>query len=126
MKRLWLGAGLLVALFILSLWSGLAMGDLHKELSSGMEQASQAALSGDLQAGAATAQEVKEQWQKYWKPVAIITDHEPMEEIDEIFAQTETYARAGQANAFAVGCARLARLLEAAGEAHTPMWWNLL
>lgn len=125
MKRFWLGFGILTTLLAVSLWSGIAMGQLHEELAQGMEQASRAALSGNLQEGYSQAQQVQRRWQKHWKPVAVITDHEPMEEIDEVFAQTETYAQAGQTDAFAAGCARLAKLLEAAGGAHTPMWWNL-
>ena len=126
MKRLWLGVGILTAFFALSLWNGLAVGKCHEALALQAEQAQAAALSGDLQAGTQLLRQAQQRWDARWKLMAVITDHEPMEDIDGMFSQVRAYGAAGQREAFAAGCAWLAQLLEAVGEAHTPMWWNLL
>ena len=125
MKRHWLGALILAVLLVLSLWSGLAMGKRQETLAADMEQAGELSLAGDLQKAEQLAQQVQQRWQAHWKGMAVITDHAPMEEIDGLFARLKACARTGQTDAFTACCARLAQLLEAVGEAHTPMWWNL-
>ena len=126
MKRLWLGVGILALFLILSLWCGVAMGGLHTDLADRMEEASQAALSGDMDNATSRAEQVKKDWEDHWRGTAALADHAPMDEIDGLFAQLTAYGQAGQAEDFAACGARLSRLLEAVGEAHVPVWWNLL
>ena len=74
----------------------------------------------------ALAKKAKELWDKQWHRSAVLADHTPMDEIDGLFAQVQSYARAGNRADFAAGCSRLSKLVEAIGEAHAPGWWNLL
>lgn len=126
MSRLWLGMGILVLFLALSLWCGWVMGSFHAELAQQMEEASQTALAGDLEEAVATADRVQQQWQSHWKGTAALADHAPMEEIESLFAQLDAYGQASQIEDFAAYSARLSRLLHATGEAHVPVWWNLL
>ena len=126
MNRLWLGLGILVLFLALSLWCGWVMGTFHADLAQQMEEASQTALAGDLEKAVATADRVQQRWQAHWKGTAALADHAPMEEIESLFAQLEAYGQASRAADFAAYSARLSRLLHATGEAHVPVWWNLL
>lgn len=126
MKRIWLGIAVLGVFLILGLWCSHAMDRLHAPLVQKLEQAAQTALSGDLQTGAALAQEAKKSWDAHWHQTAALADHTPMDEIDSLFALLETYAEAGQISEFAAYCSRLSTLIAATAEAHTLSWWNLL
>ena len=84
------------------------------------------ACSRETQKGLARAQQAQEKWQQQWHSVAALADHAPMDEIDGLFAQMETYSKAGAAVDAAACCARLSKLVAAVGEAHSLNWWNLL
>ena len=126
MKRIWLGIGALVVFFVLGLWCSHAMDKLHTSLAQKLEQAAEAALAGDLQTGVTLAQEAKNSWEAHWHQTAALADHTPMDEIDSLFAQLESYAQAGQISEFAAHCSRLSTLVAATAEAHALSWWNLL
>lgn len=126
MVRLALGICLLAAFLGLGLWVNSFMDNTHTPISQTLEEAVEKCLSGDLEAGAELAQKAKALWQENWPKIASFSDHAPMDEIDSLFAQAETYARAGIATDFAALCARLSQLISAMSEAHSPFWWNLL
>lgn len=126
MGRFWLGIGLLVGLLALGLWVSTAMNGLHSPISQTLETAAQRCLAGDTEGGVSLSRQAQHSWQTHWRCTASVADHTPMEEIDGLFAQTEAYAKAGQWADFASHCARLAKLVEAVGEAHSLNWWNLL
>ena len=126
MGRLWLGIGLMMALLALGLWTASAMAELHGPISQTLEEAAAQSLSGDLEGGVMLARKAKARWEENWRRTAAVSDHTPMDEIDGLFAQVESYAAAGQALEFAAHCARLAQRIEAVGDAHKFTWWNLL
>ena len=126
MGRFWLGVCLLCLGFGLGLWSMYAMGAVNEPVSRLLEEAAQAALSGDLEQGIMLADRAQTAWEDCWHLTASAADHAPMDEIDSIFAQVSTYAQAGSPTDFAAFCARLAQLVDAVGEAHSLTWWNLL
>ena len=126
MGRFWLGTGLLLVLFGLGLWTCTDMEQKHQPITQAMEQAAEKSLSGDMEAGVELARRAYALWEEGWHSTASVADHTPMDEIDGLFAQTLSYARAGDAANFAAGCARIARLVKAVGEAHGLNWWNLL
>ncbi len=126
MRRFLLGAGLLALLLALGLWISFSMNRLHRTISQTLTEAAQLTLSGELDAGHDLAQGAQQVWDSHWHSTASVADHAPMDEIDGLFAQLETYAQAGQTAAFAANCTRLATLIEAVGEAHSLTWWNLL
>jgi hypothetical protein len=126
MYRGWLGFGLLVVLLVLGIWSSRLMNGIHTPVSQQLETAAQQVLSGDMDTGHATALKAKAAWDMHWRFSAAFSDHAPMDEIDGLFAQMESYAHAESARDFAACCSRIAMLVEAMAEAHWLTWWNLL
>ena len=126
MKRGWIGFGLLLLILTAGVLSAWAMVQWHSPLEQQMELAAQYALSSDWEQAQQLTRQVSEQWEKRWHPSAVFADHEPMEEIDALFAQLEVYEENREALGFVALCAELARELGAMGEAHVPNWWNLL
>ena len=126
MSRFWIGIALLVIFLCLGLWVTRAMDSIHLPISQTLEQAADAALAGDPEAGAALAAQARDAWEWHWRGPAAAADHAPMDEIDGLFAQAEILARAGQWIDFAAVCGRLSMLIEAISDAHSPGWWNLL
>ncbi len=125
-RRFWLGVALLAVLLVLGLLTTWYMAGANEPVALQLEQAAQAALEGDLQEGVALTRAARDQWERHRSIAAVAADHEPMEEIDSLFAQVEAYGRAGAVPEFAAYCARLSKLVEAVGEAHGLTWWNLL
>lgn len=126
MSRFWIGVILLVIFLCLGLWVTWTMNNIHEPISQALEQAADAALTGDLDAGVALALDAQKAWEDHWRGTAAAADHAPMDEIDGLFAQVQIYAKSGRTADFAAGCGRLAKLIAAIGEAHNPGWWNLL
>ena len=126
MKRGWFGAGLLLVLLALGITSSVLMQNFHKPLSQQLEQAGEYALEENWEKAVKIAESAEETWRKLWHFSAAVSDHEPMEQIDSLFAQLEIYRKAGDCLGFANTCASLSRQVEAMGDAHKLSWWNLL
>ena len=126
MKRSWFGAGLLAILLALGLLTTWGMARCHDPISRDLEQAAQAALSEDWDRAAALAEQAGDRWQACWRLSAAVADHEPMEEIDSLFAQLEVYQQVRDSRAVASLCAELSQRVGNMLEAHQCSWWNLL
>ena len=125
-RHFWLGSGLLALLLALGIWISCSTGRIHEPICHTLEQAADAALKGDLDTGIRLMEQAQAEWTHHWHLTAAVADHEPMEEIDSLFSQTEIYARAADIPQFAAYCARLGSLLEAMADAHELRWWNLM
>lgn len=125
MRRGWIGGGLLAILLALSLLVTWCMDRFHEPVAANLEQAADFALAGDWENADALARRARADWEKHWDFSAAFADHEPMENIDGLFAQTEVYEKARDTVAFAATCAELARQVEAMGEAHGITWKNI-
>lgn len=125
-KRFWGGVAILAVLFALGLWVAKSMETTHKAVARHLEQAAREALSGQTEQGLETLQKAEELWQKRRFLTAAVADHGPMEEIDSIFSQLESYAAAGDSVSFAAWCSRAAQLVGAISEAQKLTWQNLL
>ena len=126
MKRCRFGLGLLLVLLVLGVVSAWAMGKGLAPMTEGIRQAGDAALQEDWDTAQALSANVKEQWEKGFPYLASLSDHEPMENINGLFAQLEVYAQSLDPQNFAAVCGQLAQDLEAMGEAHSLKWWNIL
>ena len=126
MTRGWIGAGLLAALLVTGLLVTGIMGKAHSDISEELELAARFAMARDWEEAAEEAEDAYEEWQEKWHFSAAFADHEPMEEIDALFAQLLPYLRSRDAVSFAAACRELARQVEAIGDAHGLNWWNLL
>jgi len=121
MKRCWFGGGLLLFLLISGLLLSIWMGDFHRELSETMRQT--AALAGeDREKAQESAEEAQEKWENRAFLTAVLSDHAPMEAIEENFALLTPEA---EEEDFRETCLRLSAQLNALGEAQMLSWENL-
>jgi len=97
----------------------------HRDVTEVLEAAAKDAEAGNWQPARAKLLAAEEGWKKKWGITAALSDHEPMEKINDLFARLEVYAQEQDSIGFRVLCARLTEALEAIGEAHSVAWWNL-
>ena len=126
MKRSWFGLGLLIVLLAASLLVTGYMERIHAPLAETVEQAARKAQEGDWGNANALAGKARACWEENWNVGAVFADHDPMEDINGLFAQLEAYAQAKDALGFASVCGLLKTQLEAMADAHGFVWWNLL
>lgn len=126
MSRFWLGIGLLVIFLVLGIGSEVALNRIHQPIAQSLEEAAEQGLGGNPKEAVAIAQKAEERWQKYWRATATVSSHNPMDEIDSLFAQLSVYAQKDRTVEFSAGCARLASLIRAIAEAQSFQWWNLM
>lgn len=126
MKRSKIGAWLLIVLLIIGMLSSWGMVKYSEPIGKAASQAAEAALREDWVKAEALTQSARARWDKYWGFCAAFADHEPMENINGLFAQLEVYAQSRDAQNFAAVCALLGEDARAIGEAHSLKWWNLL
>ena len=125
MNKLWIAVAVLGILLGLGIGSTLVMEKVHGDLSEELNQA--AVLADDRWEDAKTlAGSARAKWEKYEHLIAALADHEPLEELDGLFAELEVCQRQDDKRCFAVVCVRIASLSEMLSESHTPYWWNLL
>ena len=125
-RRFWLGLGILGLLLAVGLWGMWGMGRIHDPVAATLDQAAKVAMEQDLEGAATLARQAKQDWQKKREIAAAGADHEPMDEIESLFAELEVYAHEKEQAEFAAGCLRLSKLVQAMAEAHALHWWNFL
>ena len=126
MKRIWIGIALLTALLAAGFGISGFMDQAHQPVAQDIRQAGDLALKEQWGAAQAFAKRGQDRWGEKWPVTAAIADHEPMDEIDALFAQLDIYARAKDAQAYSTLCAHLASLLDAISQSHSFNWWNLM
>ena len=126
MGRGWLGAGLLVLCLVLGIVLSVAADKTCLPAEELLEQAAEKTLSGDFAGGIALGMEARDRWQEKWNVIAAVADHEPMDEVDALFAEMEIYARSGEKPHFAACCKELSRRVRSFADVHRFTWWNVL
>ena len=126
MKRMYIGIVLLAVMLAAGILMSVLFLRLHQPLSATLEQAKMAALSGDWEQTARLTDQAHQQWQQCRNFTAAVADHEPLEEMDALFARLEVLCRMRQADEFASDCAQLSRLAQAMADSQQITWWNLL
>ncbi|MGM9549057.1 MAG: DUF4363 family protein [Faecousia sp.] len=126
MKRSWIGFFLLLALLAGGIAATCGMDKCHEPIARDLANAAETAVHGDWEQGEALMLRARDAWGHSRRFSACFADHTPMEEIDALFAEVEVYAAAREEADFAAGCAALSKKVEAMGQAHGAMWWNLL
>ena len=125
MKRERIGFWLLAVLLVLGLLATRHMGTTHASTARRLESAGVLALSEDWEGAGRLLRKARQEWDGCWRFSAILTNHEPMEQIDGQFAQLEIYLRQQEGVAFAAVCSQMASQIEDIGDAHGLKWWNL-
>ena len=126
MNRLWIGIGLLVILLAFGIGLLLGSSVFFQEFSAQLEQAGEMALAGnwpDAEKKVTISREQWERWHYFW---AAFTDHEPVEQIQNLFSQLEVYRQRRLEVDFATVCGNLAHVAEAIEESHGLKWWSVL
>lgn len=126
MKRCWFGGALLVLLLIGGLLVTSCMSERHDAVARELEQAAASALTENWEDAGKELEKAHGLWSEKWHFSAAFADHEPMEEIDGMFAQARVYLLRKNPEALAAVCAQLAEMTRAVGESHALNWWNFL
>lgn len=126
MRRCYFGAALLVALLGVSLLATAKMSRLHTAIANELASAASESLLGETARSDDAIRHAREAWEKNWHLSAALSDHEPMEEVDALFAELEVYRATRDIEAVAAVCAQLSSAIDALGDAHECTWWNLL
>ena len=119
MKRIWFGAALLAVLLILGIGSAALMEDTHLTQAAELNRAADLAMSGSWERAGAALSAAKSSWDKRSPIIAGLSDHEPMDQINGIFAQLEVFLTMRDAASFSSSCLYLAKQLEALGRSHS-------
>ena len=126
MKRIWIGIALLTCLLMGGLWISGFMKEAHDPVAQDIRHAGSMAQKDQWNAAQAFAERGRDRWEQKWPVTAAIADHEPMDEIDALFAQLEAYEKTRDPAAYSAICGHLGSLLEALSQGHRCKWWNLM
>ena len=126
MKRIWIGVVLLGVLLIGGIGTGEFMERAHIPVARDVQRAGELALQGEWTLAQALVKRGQDRWEEKWPVTAAIADHEPMDEIDALFAQLKTYEKTRDPAAYSALCGHLGSLLEALSQGHRCKWWNLM
>ncbi len=126
MKRLWIGLGLLLVLLAIGL--GLLFFSQHffDSFSANLEEAAELAMEKNWPAATEKAEKSRAMWQRCYQFFSAISDHEPIEAVQELFSRLELYAREQMYMEFSTVCKSLAKLADAINESHNLRWWSIL
>lgn len=126
MGRFWFGTGLLVVIFALSWLLGSGISKAGEESIVPLETATAAALAEDWAGASEHRAAAATHWQKVRPFAAALCRHEPVEQIDLLFAQLEVYEHSKSGPEFAATATGIAQTLETLPVSHRFHWWNLL
>ena len=115
MKRCWIGAGLLLLLLVLGLFTGTAMSRFLGDLA---DQTARAALASDRE----LLEEAAHSWNRRRFLTAVLSEHAPMDEADTLFLLLER----GDEDDFRENALRLAQLLRQLSQSQLPLPENIL
>ncbi len=120
--------GLCILGLLLGLCAGVAwaMERVHEPISSLLQQAAEAADREDWAAARRLTIAAQARWTQYWRFTAAVADHTPMDELDGLFGELETYLQHEEQPHFSATCRHLALLANAMADSHTPSWWNII
>lgn len=126
MKRLWVGVVFLGVLLVAGLGLTAVVSSIQEEISGQMSRAGEEVLAGDWEAAVSLAAAAKTKWDQHRRFVASVADHEPLEQMDTLFAELEIYRHQSIPADYAAVCTHISYLSRAIGESHALKWWNLL
>lgn len=126
MKRTAIGCFLLIALLLTGFFVQNRMEQLHLPSARLLESAARDAQSGKWQSARKQSADAFYRWKAAWNFSAAFADHEPMEEIDSLFARLAVFAKEADTAEYTASCGELARKLRAMVDAHRLSWPNLL
>lgn len=124
--RTWIGVGILVLLLGIGIFLTFYTADIQDRVAQILSESREAAAVGQWEKAAGRCFQARALWEKHQKSTAAIVDHEPMEEVEALFAQLEVYLKVRDPVAYCACCASLEVFTRAIGESHSVSWWSLL
>ncbi len=125
-KRFWLCVALLGIFLAGGLFLAWKMTALHADAAQELDRAADMALAGNFDGGCEKAFRAYDIWLDARKFTASVADHSPMDDVEQLFAEMEIYAKAEEKPHFAACCRQLGVMLRSMYDAHRPTWWNFL
>lgn len=126
MKRCWFGVALLILILVLGIAVTWLMDQYHTPIAQQLQQAALCAENAQWEQTRQYTASARSRWEQHRKFSASFADHEPMEEIDRLFAELEIWLQKKDSAHCASICGRLSKAAEAMVDAHAFVWWNLL
>lgn len=126
MKRIWFGAAMLVFLLVFGFFISAFMERTHAAQIKDLTRAAELAQEGNWTGAENFMGAARREWDRKRPFVAALSDHEPMDEAEMLFAQLEAFAKAKEAALYSSTCLQLARQMEALGQSHRLNLQNLL
>ena len=124
MRRFALGIGVLTVLLASSLTVGKQVEKISLPVVRNLEQAVCLAQEGAGEAALRAVHTAQEQWHRGWQFVAAFADHEPMDEVDDLFGALRSYRP--DSEEFIAYCRQLIQRTGAVIRDQSFSWWNLL
>lgn len=126
MKRLWFGVILLGLLLAGGIWMTAALSGIHSDLSGTLSAASVAAQQENWESANALTDSARRVWERYRHITAAFADHEPLEELEQLFAELQICRQLSLEENYALVCSDLSRICAAIAESFQINWWNVL
>ena len=126
MKRIWFGVVLLILMLVLGLISSTFMKETWLKQSENLNRAAILASDGDWVNARNLLAEAQAEWEEKQLLLAVLCQHEPIEQIDGLFAQLEVFSESRKGASFESTCVYLARQLESLGRSHSFNFSNFL
>lgn len=126
MKRLWIGIVLLAVMLAGGVGMLLFSGRFYRDFSAALDAAADAALEENWSEAAALTEQATAHWNRHRRFLSAFTDHEPMEEVEQLLSRLELFEQTRLSVDFADACRSLVHLCEAIDESHSLKWWSLL
>ena len=117
MTRFRIGAGLLLVLLVLCFWSQVRMTKLQKPIAVLVLQAETSAAGEDWPGAAGSISRAREEWEDHRTFVAALADHQPLEDVESLFAMAQAYSVCRDGTQFRATCQELNRRILAVMEA---------
>lgn len=126
MTRSIIGFTLLIVLLLGGVFVQNEMNVVQRPVARMLDVSAQSSMEADWESAESLFRSAARRWQQKWRFSAALADHEPMEEIDGLFARLDVYCQERDTMEFASACRELSRRIDAMADAHAFNWWNLL
>lgn len=124
--KFFFGVGLLAVMLLGCLLVSRNIDAVVEPVTQSLEEAITQAGNDQMEQAASSIQKAKAVWQAHRGMFASLSNHSPMDDIDELMAEAESYGLTGCKDAFLAGCAKLKKLLDSISQDHRLTWWNFL
>lgn len=126
MKRFWIGLAMLILLLGGGFLAQHRMERIHTPCAMDLEWSADRAQAGDWQAAGELAHRAREAWSRNWRFTAMLSNHQPLDEVDALFEELEVYLTRQETTAYCAACMFLSQRVMDLGESFRLNWWNLL